>query len=45
VGTRLYTGFSMALAMTGAAIGGVRLVAGRNIDRKKRENRENASAR
>lgn len=37
VGTRLYTGFTMSLAMTGAAIGGVRLVAGRNIDRKKRE--------
>jgi predicted ferric reductase len=36
VGTPLYTGFSMALAMTGAAVGGIRLVAGRSIDRKKR---------
>ena len=38
VGTQLYTGFSMSLAMTGAAVGGIRWVAGRNIDRKKREN-------
>lgn len=37
VGTPLYTGVSMALAMTGAAVGGIRLVAGRSIDRKKRE--------
>lgn len=37
VGTPLYTGFSMALAMTGAAVGGIRLVAGRSIDRKKRQ--------
>lgn len=35
VGTPLYTGFSMALAMTGTAIGGIRWVAGRSIDRAK----------
>ncbi len=45
VGTRLYTGFSMSLAMTGAAVGGTRWVAGRNIDRKRRENEESAAAR
>jgi hypothetical protein len=38
VGTQLYTGFTMALAMTGAAVAGIRFVAGRFIDRKKREN-------
>lgn len=38
VGTQLYTGFTMALAMTGAAVAGIRLVTGRFIDRKKREN-------
>ena len=36
VGTPLYTGFSMALAMTGTAIGGIRWVAGRSVDRRKR---------
>lgn len=36
VGTPLYTGVSMALAMTGTAVGGIRLVAGRSIDRKKK---------
>lgn len=37
VGTPLYTGVSMSLAMTGAAIAGIRLVAGRFADRRKRE--------
>lgn len=36
VGTPLYTGFSMALAMTGTAVGGIRWVAGRSVDRRKR---------
>ena len=36
VGTPLYTGVSMALAMTGTAVGGIRWVAGRSVDRKKR---------
>ena len=36
VGTPLYTGVSMALAMTGTAVGGIRLVAGRSIDRKEK---------
>lgn len=36
VGTPLYTGVTMALAMTGTAVGGIRLVAGRSIDRKKK---------
>lgn len=35
VGTPLYTGFSMALAMTGTAVGGIRWVAGRSVDRRK----------
>lgn len=36
VGTSLYTGFSMAVAMTGAAVGGIRLTAGRAADRRRR---------
>jgi predicted ferric reductase len=36
VGTPLYTGFSMAVAMTGAAVGGIRLVAGRAADRRRK---------
>ena len=38
VGSRLYTGFTVSLAMTGAAVGGIRLVTGRFIDRKKHDN-------
>ena len=34
VGTPLYTGFSMALAMTGTAVGGIRWVAGRSAARR-----------
>ena len=34
VGTPLYTGFTMALAMTGAAVGGVRWVTGRSVARR-----------
>lgn len=37
VGTPLYTGFSMAVAMVGTAIGGIRLTAGRSIDRRRRK--------
>lgn len=36
VGTPLYTGVTMALAMTGTAVGGIRFVAGRSVDRRKR---------
>lgn len=36
VGTPLYTGVAMALAMTGTAVGGIRFVAGRSVDRRKR---------
>lgn len=36
VGTPLYTGFSMAVAMVGAAVGGIRLVMGRAADRRRR---------
>ena len=36
IGTPLYTGFSMAVAMTGAAVGGIRLVAGRAADRRRK---------
>lgn len=37
VGTPLYTGFSMALVMTGAAVGGIRWVNGRYAERRRRE--------
>ena len=37
VGTRLFTGFTMAVAMLGAAVYGIRLVAGRSVDRRKKE--------
>lgn len=37
VGTPLYTGVTMALAMTGTAVGGIRWVAGRAADRRRRE--------
>ena len=36
-GTRLFTGFTMAVAMLGAAVYGIRLVAGRSVDRRKKE--------
>ena len=37
VGTRLFTGFTMAVAMLGAAVYGIRLVSGRSVDRRKKE--------
>ena len=37
VGTRLFTGFTMAVAMLGAAVYGIRYVAGRSVDRRKKE--------
>ena len=43
VGTPLYTGLTMALAMTGTAVGGIRWVAGRGVDRRRRE-RETAGS-
>ena len=43
VGTPLYTGFTMSLAMTGTAVGGIRWVAGRGVDRRRRA-RESATA-
>ena len=37
VGTRLFTGFTMAVAMMGSAVYGIRVVAGRSVDRRKKE--------